>query len=343
MYYSLQIGRALAALGVVLTHIAGPMSVKKYFGYTSVEHYLSFGTYGVQFFFVLSGFIIYSAHKEHLSKSSFLVEYLQKRFIRIYPIYFVVFLSVYFLAIVSHQESALFIDKVSIIKALFLISDFPVPIIGVAWTLEYEIFFYLLFALFILDKYFVIFVVGIFVYYNLFYIVPDEIYLYINFVRSQVIYLFLFGIIVAYLLKYKINISYVIYILAVGSVIIIMNIIDAISELNIFSDVRSLLLGLGFSFIIYSVVKIESKGFNFHKYKKINLLGDASYSLYLIHYPVISVIAKISMFVGLKNLGVLGAIISFFIMLIVSIVIALLVHKYIEKPLIKKLSFKRNL
>ncbi len=80
MYYSLQIARALAALGVVLTHISEPISIEKYFGYSVVENYLSFGKYGVQFFFVLSGFIIYNVHKEHISKPSFLIEYINKRF-----------------------------------------------------------------------------------------------------------------------------------------------------------------------------------------------------------------------------------------------------------------------
>lgn len=343
MYYSLQIARALAALGVVLTHIAGPMSVEKYFGYSVVENYLSFGTHGVEFFFVLSGFIIYNVHKEHISKPSFLIEYIKKRFIRIYPIYFIIFLFIYLLAIITKQESVLNLDYLSIIKALFLFSDFPVPILGVAWTLEYEIFFYAIFALLIIHRYFIFIIVCIFLYYNFYNISNEDTFIYINFMRSQIIYLFLFGIIVAYLLKYKIKHNQIIYLFILGFIIIVINIFDTIIQLNIFNSIRSLFLGLGFALIIYSVVKFEISGMNFKKYKIMNLIGDASYSLYLIHVPVISIVAKISMIIGLKNLGILGAIISFIIMLIISIIFAIMINIWIEKPLIRKLSHKRKI
>jgi peptidoglycan/LPS O-acetylase OafA/YrhL len=49
------------------------------------------GDAGVEFFFVLSGFIIASAHAGDISRPARLIPYLQRRIIRIYPPYWIIF------------------------------------------------------------------------------------------------------------------------------------------------------------------------------------------------------------------------------------------------------------
>tara|TARA_R100001460_G_scaffold91283_1_gene133035 strand:+ start:417 stop:704 length:288 start_codon:yes stop_codon:yes gene_type:complete len=60
MFNSLQIGRAVAALLVVLHHAT--LGSRKFYG-EAFGGFWGFGNIGVDFFFVLSGFIIYWAHK----------------------------------------------------------------------------------------------------------------------------------------------------------------------------------------------------------------------------------------------------------------------------------------
>ena len=59
MLLSIQVFRGLAALLVLLFHASLIVEKSKYFDQTSIETIFHFGDAGVDFFFVLSGFIIY--------------------------------------------------------------------------------------------------------------------------------------------------------------------------------------------------------------------------------------------------------------------------------------------
>lgn len=339
MYYSLQIGRGLAALMVVLTHIAGPMSVDKYFGISIFEQIFSFGTFGVQFFFVLSGFIIYSVHKQDFSKPELFYIYLKKRIIRIYPTFLIIFLAVYSVAFFTLSESNLSSDFITTLKAMLLISSFPVPILPVAWTLEYEVFFYLLFGLLIINKKFIYVLIALLIYFNIFHFSSNESFLYVQFLSSKTIFLFLFGIIVAYFLDIQMKTSRISFILCIGLLLLFFLFCNTVLNYNLFSEYIGLLLGASFSLLIFSIVKMEKNGYDFKKYKKLNLLGNASYSLYLLHNPIIFVLAKLSVALGLVQYGVFGALITFIIMLSICIFVAIIFHLYIE---IHILAFLKN-
>jgi exopolysaccharide production protein ExoZ len=56
---SIELSRGIAALIVVLFHTTGIMGLDKYYAQKPVFDFWSFGHAGVDFFFVLSGFIIH--------------------------------------------------------------------------------------------------------------------------------------------------------------------------------------------------------------------------------------------------------------------------------------------
>lgn len=341
MYYSLQIGRGIAAIMVVLTHIAGPMSNSKYFGISIFDKLFSFGTFGVQYFFVLSGFIIYHVHKNELSTPSALVPYIKKRFLRIYPTFIVIFLLVYFLGLLTSQESILQLDLISIIKSIILISSFPVPVIGVAWTLEYEIFFYLLFALLIINKKFIYLICAIFIFSHIYNYSDNISFLYLGFLQSSIMLLFFMGLFVAYIIKIRIDIKIVYTILILGILIFFSEIYNSIINYNNnHNSYQNLILGLAFSLIVFSFVKIEQYGYDFKKFKIMNLLGDASYSIYLLHYPISLVVVKVAFILNLDKINFIGPSIVFVTMLCLSIVFSVLFHLRIEKPMLKYIKNK---
>jgi peptidoglycan/LPS O-acetylase OafA/YrhL len=65
-------------------------------------------------------------------------------------------------------------------------------------------------------------------------------------------------------------------------------------------------------------------------------LGDASYVLYLIHFPMLLLMNKIPMIVGLVLTDVETIWYNYFI-IIVIVVVSIIIHKLVEKPLSKYL------
>jgi exopolysaccharide production protein ExoZ len=93
VYSSLQAGRAIAALMVVLFHCSAILGEAKYWHH-SFDKYLVCGHRGVELFFVLSGIVILHAHRADMDNPGALAIYLRKRFVRIYPIYWIVLLFI---------------------------------------------------------------------------------------------------------------------------------------------------------------------------------------------------------------------------------------------------------
>ena len=130
-FNSIQALRGITALLVALEHV----------------RFLSCGAFGVDIFFCISGFMaMFSSH--HTTN-----DFLKKRFIRIYPFYALMTIGTYFLLLLFpgmfHLSQA---DPVSLLKSLlfvpFEISEGIVqPLVRVGWTINYEMVFYLIFAI----------------------------------------------------------------------------------------------------------------------------------------------------------------------------------------------------
>lgn len=80
----LEVGRAIAALLVVLHHAD---QATAHFSDVPRERFLMWGQYGVDFFFVLSGFIIYHSHRQDAPGVASAKLYLFKRVTRIFVPY----------------------------------------------------------------------------------------------------------------------------------------------------------------------------------------------------------------------------------------------------------------
>jgi peptidoglycan/LPS O-acetylase OafA/YrhL len=105
------------------------------------------GFAGVFLFFVLSGFIILTAHIHDVGSPRRLTWYLARRLIRIYPIYWIVFIVWGGWRFVSIKP-----DLGELALNALLFSAKSKLVIAVGWTLLYEIIFYAMFALLVINK-----------------------------------------------------------------------------------------------------------------------------------------------------------------------------------------------
>jgi exopolysaccharide production protein ExoZ len=146
----LQILRFIAALAVILYHSRG--AAQDYLGQTSaIFAPFVYGSYGVDLFFVISGFIIYHvvSRRENDARS-----FLWRRITRIVPLYWCLTVVAVIAALLfptmlrSNEDYSLG----ALLHSLFFVSFVTreLPILYVGWTLEFEMFFYLATALFLL-------------------------------------------------------------------------------------------------------------------------------------------------------------------------------------------------
>lgn len=152
--HALQVYRAMAVIMVCFYHVYIISSDGNYYGYDYLASIAEPGKYGVNLFFCLSGFIIFYAHWNDFGKGKRALYYLSRRFFRIYPVYWF-FLTLYILASYFGLGYPDFSWDFSNIAISYLLIDFDAEAtlpLKVAWTLCYEIFFYLVFVFFILSS-----------------------------------------------------------------------------------------------------------------------------------------------------------------------------------------------
>ncbi|WP_343525574.1 acyltransferase [Sphingomonas sp.] len=143
-------GRGVAALLVVLHHVGSIMAEGRFFGAQPFGGHLSNFNVGVDFFFVLSGFIITWIHQADIGHADRLGRFARRRFLRIFPPYWAILIPLLLLYLAfpnlgrDHQR-----QPVNILLSFLLLPNTVHPVLGVAWTLTYEIMFYAVFALII--------------------------------------------------------------------------------------------------------------------------------------------------------------------------------------------------
>lgn len=298
---SLQVCRGIAASLVVLLHYGLLSNV--YFGYKPLFNFFRFGWAGVDFFFVLSGFIISYINREKIGNFLNLKPYLLKRIIRIYPIYWPLLLLTTVLYFIFGRSNTSIVPPIHLhyfIESALLASYKYRPILTVAWTLVFEVFFYLIYSVMFINKnagkaLFIAWAIAIFV--NL-YIVPFSttnhfIMFLFNFHNLE----FLLGCVACWIFcnhkKYiiapvKLSIFGALLFLYAGLCLVYQHVSFFILSPHIIQYAMSIASFL----IILGLTKHESS--KPIRIPKIGLLiGDASYDIYLIHPLILGVLIKV--------------------------------------------------
>ncbi len=146
-FSSLEMGRGLAATLVVFHHASTIAGQDRYFGTPPFHDIFHTFHVGVDFFFVLSGFIISWVHWQDIGNRSRLPHYAARRFTRVLPAYWAMSLPLMVAYRLFPSTGTPSQHELGTIMTSLILAPYPAPpVLPVAWTLVYEMTFYTLFA-----------------------------------------------------------------------------------------------------------------------------------------------------------------------------------------------------
>ncbi len=306
-----------------------------------------FGGSGVDIFFVLSGFIITYTSVSYLSQPSHLPQFAKRRLVRIYPIYWVTITGFLLLQLLlpSYYDTH-FQTSFSNLAATYFLLPGHVMLNGVSWSLTNELFFYLIFIIaFVLPRpidsfYLMLAYLIVLIIFSTGYPVLPVKNAYAQLLLHPMNIEFFLGVIAAiFFVKLPAKLIYVSFFMGIilfvtGAVLYNLKIPVLSDKVNSELE-RVLLFGIPSFLIIVSLVKFEY-GKPIRVPSFFLKLGDASYSLYLIHLPLVVAALKIA---DRFNINGSLPVLLLGVMIILSVcAVGIFVYQYIEKPLIKRLN-----
>jgi exopolysaccharide production protein ExoZ len=327
---AIQCARGVAAILVVLYHGGRMLSLPQYVGYVPLRGIFAFGHAGVDFFFVLSGFIITYVHHADIGRPSRLAHYARQRLTRIYPIYWVATAIVIATILVSHDPWAQ-LRPPHVVASLLLIPHGQEPVLSVAWTLEHEMLFYLAFGVAILSRRLgQALLIGCLLLVALVTVDPSF-GAAVSFLGSFYHLQFLMGIAAAALvLRGNLRAPRVLACAGIGA-FLAAGIVEDVGLVTPGGTLSMLLFGIASALAISGLAAAEQRGMlTIGRFGV--LLGAASYAIYLIHVPVIGHSAWVA-----ARLGVIKLPPGWVVLLVAACLAttaACLLHLFVEKPLL---------
>ena len=309
--------RGIAAIFVVFFHYS------KFSDNEIGKLFFSWGYTGVYLFFIISGFVIFMSVKKHTTW----VEFVKKRFIRLYPTFwFCMVLTavlVYVFGLSGREVS--FND--------FLINFTMIPKVfgaklvdGVYWTLLYELFFYILIAILIFFKVIEKFYLWLGIWLilcllnNTFSVIPQPL--------GHLLNLYFGNFFIAGILFYKLKFGklsdWKIHLLVLATFIV---------YLCSYKDLKELIAVTIYYVVFYLFIFDKLLWL---KSKVLVQLGFMSYALYLLHQNIgYIIIEKLDGHIDYQSLWIILIPFGF------SLMLSYIVFRYVEKPLVSQ--FKKRL
>lgn len=281
--------RALAAAAIALLHISHDAiqnGADPRHGIATLTGFMPWEA-GVDIFFVISGFVIVHASAPLFATGSpGLKTFLHRRLARIVPLYWI--MTAAFLAVLWLGHAAIHgdIGGAPYIIASFLFIPWPrpdgllEPAFGLGWTLNYEMFFYLVFTPFLLAPRRVALpaaiitlalLVGVGQFHH--FTTPCLV-----FWSNPIILEFCFGMALARLAATGLRLPLIARLLATAAALILLHLAAGIAQ-----PIRPLIYGLPACLLVAAATLAPANSSPSARHRLLVRLGDASYAMYLVH------------------------------------------------------------
>jgi peptidoglycan/LPS O-acetylase OafA/YrhL len=300
--------RAIAAMAVLVFH---------------TSYHFNFGRYGVQLFFIISGFVIFKTVESTKNVKEFII----KRFFRLYPAYWVaIIITTIFVNVFStskHITVKEFLFNLTMFQEHFKVENVDWSY----WSLTPELFFYFYMSILIFFKatkyIFPVCMAWMAIILTNYFFNIETFFIWIKFFNIRHGQLFIAGIMFYRIFYQKGNLLHN-YLMLAGTFITSVLVYTPQYNFRDIAIIIPLTYGL---FLLFIYGKL-----GFLKYKPLIFLGSISYPLYLIHQRIAFTIKENYNYTS--NPFLIIALILCFVL------VAYLIHLLIEKPtqkIVKKL------
>nr|WP_281367548.1 acyltransferase [Sphingomonas chungangi] len=335
--------RGVAAMMVVVFHLGSQMPRLGYGG-----PWLPGLSSGVDIFFVISGFIMWVTT---FGRPITPMEFWRRRIVRIVPLYWLVTtLMVVLMFVAPHAlQSSRFAAAHVVSSYFFLPAPHPVthgldPVVVPGWTLNYEMFFYLIFGLFLLARPRLRFwgtVGALLVLVGVGEAAGFPMLSRAGFYTSSIMLEFATGMALGLATtrsgvfpRLSPVLGWALLIGGFAAVVALPGLIDGDSS-------RFLVRGIAATAVVAGMLGLEARG-RIGMIPALTLLGDASYSIYLSHVVTLSVASQAWRKLHLDHLP--GSVPLFAIVAtIAAAAVGILCYRYVERPLTDLVSPRRRL
>ena len=335
---SIQVLRGVAVLLVLARHVL-VMEDRYGGGERLLPDFLKIGDSGVDIFFVISGFIMVVISRGQFQKPGALGDFLYKRAIRIYPLYWLysgVVFAVFLMApsCVRGMQGGQF----DLFASFLLLPQLFTPVLGQGWTLAYEIYFYLMFGVALLlperrlFRFLLIWGLCVAVGYNICMNQPA-----------------LQGSAALMLITHPLTIEFVLGacvalairrgwrrgdgLCLIGGCLLLPLSSFFFDPLD-FEQLRVFCFGIPALLMLYGVVSLESRSrLRFPKW--LQTVGDASYSIYLSHILVISAVGRV--WNSVRQPGLWDNALAVVMMVAAAVGFGIASYRWIEQPMLRAL------
>ena len=331
-YQSIQVMRGIACLLVMAFHVS--LQLNEYYGIEWPGYVFGQGYAGVDLFFVISGFVI--AHSSHklMGRPKLLTTYYIKRFVRIYPLYWLVMIpSIIGLMLTAPGKIPVGnpVDVFGHWVAVALLLPDHEPINAVSWSLSHELNFYLLFGLVIVTPRFWV-IISLLIAGTVWVMAGLQVPAFYKFFFSPFNLEFGAGILVWYVTK-KVKPSTLLSLISISIGLLICIVYQEVVT-NENHTSRALVFGSASSLLLTGFIEMEKAG-KFKCPRWLSRIGDASYVLYLFHLPYLIIMNKLIRAITPDQSMIMGLTICLFTS---AIFFSIYLHHHVEKPLMNRLT-----
>ena len=258
------------------------------------------GYLGVDFFFVLSGFIIMYAHFADEGTRPAVQRYAFKRLVRIFPAYLPISLALIVLYAALPGFSGAADRGYSLLSSLLLLPADGPPALSVAWTLVHELMFYVVFLLFFISRRWL--AVGLLAWAALI-LVSQQVQSPTGWLRYPLSVLnieFMLGVLAAWAVKSWASrrgpVNAWGWVVVTGVLVVCLGLVLIQGEPSAYPR---LAFAFGLALLIVGFA-IHEQSAKLHWPGLLLLMGNASYSIYLVHNPLLSVTQRLAARLGLE-------------------------------------------